>query len=382
MVPAPKMHEHAMLIGWTLKDMGWIVLCAPVAFPAALLAFCAETHLVMTSWREATTAMLVHQFAECCWLLGNTFWMLSEFLCEDGQENRLGRQFPWYKGPLFGVRTTADNVAVDISRLIFSLGLAMLLTFYTLCCFGRARLDACPKRLVGLNESSPRPEPKDMEVPGIVPTEAHHEQGDMKAVGEGYDAVEEPHVGIVPLQSNLQTTYGACPQPHLGAAKEDGVDDDLIFGILAPGLYLHLFIGPWIAKDLCWTFDLNYLVMFFSGVTIGLGIDYVRRFGGDLLRAELLWMIGDTIWAYGEVGLDDQKTAPRDIAAIFLMLALLNIVTGAMRTLAVPGTSLLHSVKGEAKPLMWADTKGLTDEDVILPSCTDEQWWVKFKLHR
>merc|ERR1719296_367833 len=115
-----------------------------MAFPAAALAFCAEAHLVATGWREASLALLVHHFADGCWLLGNAVWMLSEFLFEDGQEDHPGRQFPWYHGPLFGIHTDAYNLGVNISRAIFVLGMGTLATFYTMCYLGRASCDGRP----------------------------------------------------------------------------------------------------------------------------------------------------------------------------------------------------------------------------------------------
>lgn len=305
-----------MLIGWTLKDAGWITLCAPVALPAALLAFVAEAHLVATGWRDAGAALLVHHFADGCWLLGNAMWMMAEFLYADGEENRPGRQFPWYFGPLLGDDDVNYTLGVNMCRIVFAVGLLALLGFYALCLLGYASLDrkVCESPLIA-----------------EMPMEAsRHSCG-------RYGAVQEGSCG--PLQEPT------------GAAEGEG---RLVFGLLPPELYLHLFIGPWIAKDLAWTFELKLPLVFFSLVTLCLGADYVRRFGGEVIRAELLWMIGDTVWAYGEVWQQDWKHPPREAAAVFLGLALLNVVSGAMRTLGAFGQArsqlLACPVKDEGKP--------------------------------
>lgn len=318
----PELHECAMLIGWTLKDMGWILLCAPLSVPAALLAFCAEAHLVATSWREATYALLVHHFADGCWLLGNTVWMLAEFLYEEGEEDHPGRQFPWYEGPLLGVNSSAYIVGLSVSRAIFLLGLVALLAFYILCYMGRASLDGKATTVVASDEVS---------LEEVDPLEARN------------------------YEARQACFYGTAPQQMEAAKREERVEP-LVFGVLPPSLYLHLFIGPWIAKDLAWTFELKAPLVFFSLVTILLGIDYVRRYGGEVVRAELLWMIGDTMWAYGEVWQHDWKILPRDVAAIFLVLALVNVAGGATRMITSAGEAgnflLAVPRKGEGRPLL------------------------------
>jgi len=376
--PPPDLHECAMLVGWILKDTGWITLCAPMAFPAAILAFCAEAHLVATSWRQASLALLVHHFADGCWLLGNFVWMLSEFLFEEGQEDHPGRQFPWYRGPLFGIHTPAYNIGVNISRAIFILGMGTLVTFYAMCYLGRARFDGRPAAQVLLAGSGGRDcnlildmcfpsflfcriatgrsasfremvnscKGQELDVPGSLLVEA---QNDASENGEANPMEATPSV------VQMQTSYGAVAQPdQAGAQAQDASEKELVFGLLPPELYLHCFIGPWIAKDFFWTFDAQFPLMFFSVVTIALGIDYVRRYGGELIRAELLWMIGDTIWAYGEVGLDDWKQPPRDVAAMFLAVALANILSGAWRSFSSHGeakANLLSNTSSESKPL-------------------------------
>ena len=83
---------------------------------------------------------------------------------------------------------------------------------------------------------------------------------------------------------------------------------------------MHLFIGPWIVKDLFWTLDLAMPCLAFGLVTLTLVADALRRFGGDALRTEVLWILGNLVWSVSELWLVDTVRWPRVLAAALLTL--------------------------------------------------------------
>ena len=97
--------------------------------------------------------------------------------------------------------------------------------------------------------------------------------------------------------------------------KEQGV-----CGFVPSELYVHLFIGPWIVKDLFWTLDLAMPCLAFGLMTLTLVADALRRFGGDALRTEVLWILGNLVWSVSELWLVDTVRWPRVLAAALLTL--------------------------------------------------------------
>mmetsp|Transcript_29703 Transcript_29703/g.94653 ORF Transcript_29703/g.94653 Transcript_29703/m.94653 type:complete len:300 (-) Transcript_29703:183-1082(-) len=98
-------------------------------------------------------------------------------------------------------------------------------------------------------------------------------------------------------------------------------DEPLVFGLITADLYQWIFIGPWIAKDLCWTFDAFLPSVPFAIMVIALTVDYVVRFRRCVFVAELGWVIANTVWIYGELPLDDLQKWPRYVAASLLVVS-------------------------------------------------------------
>mmetsp|Transcript_83137 Transcript_83137/g.178231 ORF Transcript_83137/g.178231 Transcript_83137/m.178231 type:complete len:284 (+) Transcript_83137:194-1045(+) len=119
--------EFAGFLCWLLKDLGWVLLCAPLAWPAGIAALVLEIACLRLRWGTARTARLVHDVVLVIWLLGNVVWLYSELLFEPSTES--GRQFFWYSGP-----PAPDHEKYVrgswAARLLFALGLSILLLFY------------------------------------------------------------------------------------------------------------------------------------------------------------------------------------------------------------------------------------------------------------
>jgi len=88
------------MMGWLLKDLGWVLLLWPVAWPAAATALASESARLWATWKEDSAAVRVHAFAALLWLLGNMIWMTVELLFDP--EEAPGRSLPWFSGPLAG----------------------------------------------------------------------------------------------------------------------------------------------------------------------------------------------------------------------------------------------------------------------------------------
>eukprot|EP00440_Ansanella_granifera_P069729 gb/GFBE01075653.1/.p1 GENE.gb/GFBE01075653.1/~~gb/GFBE01075653.1/.p1 ORF type:complete len:283 (+),score=59.22 gb/GFBE01075653.1/:1-849(+) len=85
-------------------------------------------------------------------------------------------------------------------------------------------------------------------------------------------------------------------------------------------LYSDAWIGPWILKDVAWTFSL-----FRSGVVCCFLASFIMvrsclRSGDVVFLVELLWLTGNLVWFFGEVKLDDVAQWPR-FAALMLFAA-------------------------------------------------------------
>lgn len=103
------------------------------------------------------------------------------------------------------------------------------------------------------------------------------------------------------------------------AEKTHSPRSELVMGLFTPEVYSWIFIGPWLAKDLCWLLELFRCGMTFDLVVIMLHIDYMRMFRSYNSVAGFLWVIANTIWIYGELRLDDAYLWPRITAGLTLL---------------------------------------------------------------
>ena len=73
------------MIGWLLKDVGWVLLLWPVGWSAAALALATESARLWVSWTEESIGVRAHTLAALLWLLGNAFWMSGELLFDEAR---------------------------------------------------------------------------------------------------------------------------------------------------------------------------------------------------------------------------------------------------------------------------------------------------------
>mmetsp|Transcript_124578 Transcript_124578/g.346910 ORF Transcript_124578/g.346910 Transcript_124578/m.346910 type:complete len:307 (-) Transcript_124578:86-1006(-) len=283
---------------WLVKDLGCVLLFPTVAFPAALAAICLETCTVAAVWGVEPTAELVHRVAVFFWLTGNTMWMVGELVFEASTEP--GRQFPWFHGPLLGVRPILSTSPLQFAQGIFALGFAVLLVLYA---WGAAALWRGSQGLPHQAEPESRPG--------------------------------------VPADSQAAAT---------GPAR--GIRQQLLVGgMVSERVYRWIFIGPWLAKDFFWTCEWLTCALVSGFAVVVVIIDCIRRFGEVVFVAELGWVVSNIIWIYSELGLNEAVRWPRVLAAAVLIADCLLIAV-----------AINHAYKrsGSSSPLEYSPLVGST----------------------
>lgn len=107
--------------------------------------------------------------------------------------------------------------------------------------------------------------------------------------------------------------------------------EDLVYGWFTPEAYHYCFVGPWIIKDYFWSVELLWPAMACGAVVVVLILDVLRRFPSVEIAIELVWVAGNIIWLYGEVGLDEKYIEPRFSAGVLFLLALVALIGSTMQ---------------------------------------------------
>mmetsp|Transcript_121576 Transcript_121576/g.238860 ORF Transcript_121576/g.238860 Transcript_121576/m.238860 type:complete len:305 (+) Transcript_121576:3-917(+) len=118
------------------------------------------------------------------------------------------------------------------------------------------------------------------------------------------------------------------------------------FGRMSAELYAHAFMVPWVFKDICWTWDWGHGVAVAAVLAGLLAADSMRRFRAPLFAAELLWLAGNSMWAFVELGLQDMWLSPRLTASSLITASLALAVLEAAAALQIAGNS------AERRPLI------------------------------
>lgn len=288
-LPSAQALATVSFLVWLLKDFGWVLLCAPLAWPAASAAICLETLLLLQEWSTASLSVRVHDLATILWLSGNTIWMSAEFLVDP--DINPGRAFPWHTGPL----TTADESALSFGERIacrfFSMGLILLLAFYFVSIYLHSR-------------SSTR----HVEASAGSATQSSQQRPPASVHVLGFDIAQE--------------------------------------------VYTRIFIGPWILKDILWTYESLWPALVCSLMVMVLMADYLRRYGDAIHLAELLWVSGNAVWIFGELQLLDAATWPRVAAGAIFLCGGAVTVLGAMGGQTPPKPSGEKCVSSEGSRLL------------------------------
>jgi uncharacterized membrane protein YdcZ (DUF606 family) len=249
--------ELLVLATWLTKDFAWVLVLAPLAWPAALVAICLEAHNLMIEWKAGSAAIRAHGLAALAWLTGNATWMSAELLFDNNSAMDQAKQplFPWHSGPIAGSLPKAYNEGVLWAQIQFSIGLLILLFYYV--GYASGALSSSPSQQQACN-------PQDE------------------------DSLEDLH--------------------------EEG---PLVFGVVTPAVYASAFIGPWILKDLFWTMELLVPAILCGLLTMALAFDAFRRFHFTTSGIEVLWVLANIFWIYGEIGVRNHAW-PRIVAAAIL----------------------------------------------------------------
>lgn len=142
--------DAAALAAWLLKDLGWILVLAQLAVPAALVAVCIEARALWRSWETGSWAKRLHQVAFLFWLIGNAIWMVGELFYEEPPLYVCVRKLPWYNDQVPRNQQVYEAF-VRVSRGVFLVPLALLLLLYAMCLLElRCR---CPRKVHSLSGS-------------------------------------------------------------------------------------------------------------------------------------------------------------------------------------------------------------------------------------
>lgn len=126
-----------------------------------------------------------------------------------------------------------------------------------------------------------------------------------------------------------------------------------LFGVdlVSPAARDLLFIGPWLAKDLCWTFSLFWCALPWFSLVVLLVVDRMAVVGGPRPMIMLMWVLANFIWMYSELLVDDTYLCLRLIAGLTLSaaaaLALAGLLSG---TGTSTGESIALLARQAAKP--------------------------------
>jgi len=277
--------EVAVLIAWLMKDFAWVLLMHLLAWPAALAAITLQFHSMVMEWKTASDAVNVHALAALLWILGNAIWMTSELLWDSSSSyDKIAKHsvIPWHAGPLAGTNEQAYTTGVRHTQAVFITALLGLVAFYVVA-------------------------------------------------GTGYiSSASAAKTATNPQEDSTETVRQ--PEP-------------LVWGVVSQEVYLMLYIGPWILKDLFWTLEMLCPALICSGIVFVLMFDGFRRFGSNVSLVELNWVIGNTFWLTAELGMQIPVLWLRLVAGGFLLL-------GCTLTVKVYKQAIADSRKEDARTVL------------------------------
>lgn len=129
--------EDICLFAWLLKDLAWLLLCAPLGFTAAFAALFAEMWMLATRWADSTAGVRAHGVAELCWLSGNCIWFSVEVLYQRKKAGEIS--YPWYSGPLIPGEDWKYNVGCQVVMALWTAGLTVLFLYYVMAACKRVQ---------------------------------------------------------------------------------------------------------------------------------------------------------------------------------------------------------------------------------------------------
>lgn len=253
--------ENLWILCWLLKDLGWVLLCGFVAWPAALGAILLQAHDVAEHVETRPTTEWAHSLATLGWLCGSSVWMTAQLLFDSTIHK--SRTSPWYSGAIFTANDDHYHFGVRLMQAIDIVTLLGLLTFYVMRLIGDGRL--------GVEWGWPSPSSN--------PTG---------------DAIRHRR------QAALEDDE---PEEH-------GSTHGLIFGMLTPEVYGKIFIVPWIVKDLFWCHQCFIPAVVCILLVTVLMADYLWLFKRWKNLAVLFWTTATAVWLCHDLVMHDSENWP------------------------------------------------------------------------
>jgi hypothetical protein len=287
--------EHVWLLCWLVKDMGWILLCGPIAWLGAVVGLTVQVNDALNRWGSASVGEWAHCLAAISWLLGSSTWMTAQLLFEPNIHKF--RASPWYSGAIFSPNADAYNFGSFVMQAIHIATLVGLSIFYV----ASARADWLSQFTFAQTGVS-----------GLSPT------------GE--------------LLKQRKVTQSEKPS------------EALIFGVLKPEVYSKIFIVPWILKDLFWCNEHFVLSMICMLLVTVLMADYLCLFMKWKNLAALLWTTGSAVWISNDLIMRESEMWPLLLSILFFAVGI--CVLSAVLITGVRDSDTRRTVLKEADPLL------------------------------
>eukprot|EP00928_Gymnodinium_smaydae_P011703 TRINITY_DN14293_c0_g1_i2.p1 TRINITY_DN14293_c0_g1~~TRINITY_DN14293_c0_g1_i2.p1 ORF type:complete len:378 (+),score=42.55 TRINITY_DN14293_c0_g1_i2:88-1134(+) len=296
-----------ILMAWLAKDMSWVLLATVPGLIAAMSAISVQVHVLLLGRDENSTLILVHEVAGLFWLFGNALWMV----CELGFEHRSEgiATFPWHEGPFLAQNPQAYTVGLLWCRALFAFALFILLAFYARCLY----LYMCG-----------------LPLPVSVPAPARGTSGDPQPDAQGAPRLpthcaDNPQDVEMEVEESQRKTMERRTSNASVASSVEREEEDVaeVWGLFTIAEYSQLFLGPWILKDLFWTYEWLMPGSICSVVCMALLVDCLRRRSCPaMVVVELLWVAANTLWIVDELLLKDLSRLPRCFAAGMLAIGI------------------------------------------------------------
>jgi len=291
--------EHVWLLCWLVKDLGWALLCGPLAWTAALAGLGLQVNDALNRWGSASVGEWAHCLATIAWLLGSSIWMTAQLLFEPTIHK--GRSSPWYSGAIFHPSADAYNFGLFVMQAIHVATLIGLAIFYT---------------------------------------------ASTKAEWLSHFSLKESGIkGLTPTGELLRQRKAGHTIP-----TEKTVPEALVFGVLTPEVYAKIFIVPWILKDLFWCNEHFILSMICMLLVTVLMADYLCLFMKWKNLATLLWTTGSAVWISNDLIMREQEIWPLLLAILFFAVG--TFILSAVLITGVRDSESRRTFLKEADPLL------------------------------
>eukprot|EP00746_Dinoflagellata_sp_MGD_P093998 gnl/MRDRNA2_/MRDRNA2_37221_c0_seq1.p1 gnl/MRDRNA2_/MRDRNA2_37221_c0~~gnl/MRDRNA2_/MRDRNA2_37221_c0_seq1.p1 ORF type:complete len:393 (+),score=21.29 gnl/MRDRNA2_/MRDRNA2_37221_c0_seq1:284-1462(+) len=280
-LPALDVIETVGQVYWCLMDISWCCKQDFLALLSAALAVTFEVWRQYLKWPSSSRAERGLDVGSSLWLLGNIIWLFGEALFDPSLEEA---ERWWVSQELPMVKADAATYA---DWVLAAQG-TLLIAFSVIV--ASASLQARALRIA-------RTQPK--------------------KVSTGF------RLGRLRPSPKVASSVSRPP--------------------LTKSLYEQVVIGSWILKDICWTAELPFYALFFSGMVFSAKFQLGGR--TRIAMSRFYWIVGNSLWMSDELLASDQSALIRGGGTLLLLsaaslcaLELFN-TTGKTPSVASTGTS-------------------------------------------